>query len=399
MNPILRATLVLGAVLFVSVTFAGLCFTACSYSHFGISTGSWSGNFPEKAERTEVHELHLASGSTLRAHTPYGVIRVRASDDGTGSAHAVVRTQGKTVADAQARLGRARINVSESAAGTTLSIEFERDADLKGAEPTPSVDFEISVPAGVKLDLGSDSGDLVAETGPFGESRLVSSYGNLRIENVQGDAVLKSSSGNVSIARLSGGAADAQTDYGNVKISAVDGTAVRARTSSGNVRGQDLRAATIALDSDYGNINVTNATGKLSTRTSSGNIKLEGVQGALSVSTDYGRVDIDGIFDALTAHSSSGDVRVRAGSGSTVASAWKIDSSYGRVALQAPKDLSFDLDARTDYGDVDVGYAIELPAGSTTKKGPAIQGKVNGGGALVELKSSSGAVSVKPLDP
>jgi hypothetical protein len=91
-------------------------------------------------------------------------------------------------------------------------------------------------------------------------------------------------------------------------------------------------------------------------------------------------------------------VKVSAREGSVMAGDWSIDSDYGGVAFEAPRDLKFDLAAKTGYGTVDVDYAIELPAGSSTKRGSALNGKVNGGGRLVTIESSSGSVRVSPLD-
>ncbi len=384
-----RFVLVLAAVVFAGL----LGFAACVGTVLHYSTN----DAREMAERSEVRELHLSSGALVKVGTPFGKISVRTTESGGGSMHAVIRAYGATVEEARERLERARIAVDESSGGVSLALDFKRGETSRLGEQSPSVDFEVLVPAGVKLELASDSGTVTAEGGPFAESHLKSSYGSVRLENVHGDASVDSSSGAVSIAHQSGGRATAKTSYGKVDLSDIDATLLRAETSSGSVTAARIKAPTMELESNYGSIHVDSAAGKLSVRTSSGSVKVSNAEGGVDAKSNYGSVTVDGVLSSVSAHSSSGAVRVLAREGSTIETNWNIGSNYGRVALEAPQGVRFDLDAKTSYGSVDIGYAIELPPGSSTKKGSAIRGKVNGGGPLVTIESSSGSVSVAPI--
>jgi DUF4097 and DUF4098 domain-containing protein YvlB len=386
MRTVMRVAVLLAAVSLFSI----LGVAACVTTTYVVTAG----DFREKAERTDATELHLASGGRVRVETPYGKVHVRTTESGGGSLRALVTARGKSVEEAQARLERTQVKVDESGGGVAVSVAFKSDGS--SSEPSPSVDFELLVPHGVKLDLVSNSGSVTAEDGPFADARLRSSYGTVEVENVEGDATVESSSGAVSISNQRGGKAVAKTSYGPVTLEAIDATSLRAETSSGSMKARRLKASTIELASSYGSIQVDGADGRLIVRTSSGSVSIQDAKADVTAKSEYGAVEVDGVLKGVTVHSSSGSVTVTARAGSVIDDDWRIDSNYGRVTLEAPHDLKFDLDAKTSYGNVDVGYAIEVPPGSSTKKGSAIRGKINGGGPVVTLESKSGSVTVTP---
>jgi DUF4097 and DUF4098 domain-containing protein YvlB len=382
------------AILLVSICFFSIVGVAACVTTACVVTAS---DFREKAERTDTRELHLTSQSHVRVDTPYGKVHVRSTDSGGGSLRALVTTRGKSVEEAEKRLERAHVVIDEKDGDVTVSIEFKRDSGYVNAEPAPSVDIEMLVPEGVKLALASDSGSVSADGGPFAEARLKSSYGSVLVENVQGDATVESSSGAVAIKGQRGGRAVATTSYGKVTLEGIDASSLRAQTSSGSVSATNVHAPTIDLGSDYGAIHVDGVVGKLAARTSSGGIQVRNANADVSARSDYGSVAIEGVLKAVNAHTSSGNVKVSAREGSVISDDWRIDSDYGGVALEAPSGFKFDLAAKTAYGTVNVDYAIELPPGSSTRQGSALRGKVNGGGPLVTIESSSGSVRVSPL--
>lgn len=390
MNTVMRVAVLLVGICFFSLVGVAACVTTSC-----VVTAS---DFRQKAERNETHELHLTSQSRVRVDTPYGKVHVRSTESGGGSLQALVTTRGKTVEEAQKRLERVRVVIDEKNGDVAVSIEATHPEGSGWAEPSASVDIEMLVPTGVKLALASDSGAVSADGGPFAEARLKSSYGSVLVENVHGDATVESSSGAVAIKGQRGGRAVAATSYGKVSLADIDATALHAKTSSGYVSATNVKAPSIELESDYGAIHVDGVVGKLAVRTSSGGILVRNANAEVSARSDYGSVAIEGVLKAVNAHTSSGTVKVSAREGSVLADDWRIDSDYGGVALEATRDLKFDLAAKTAYGSVDVDYAIELPPGSSTRRGSALRGKINGGGRLVTIESSSGSVRVSPLD-
>src|SRR5262249_10114238 len=105
----------------------------------------------------------------------------------------------------------------------------------------------------------------------------------------------------------------------------------------------------------------------------------------------------DGVFPELVADTSSGDVSVRAGSGSSAKAPWKLSSSYGDVELAVPADLACDIDAKTSYGKVEVDVPLALAPGKTKQGGSAVRGKMNGGGTTIEIRCKSGDAKVTAI--
>jgi hypothetical protein len=133
---------------------------------------------------------------------------------------------------------------------------------------------------------------------------------------------LKSTSGDVKVAGLSGGA-DLKSSSGSIEVTGVGG-ALTMRSSSGSLEGQDLTATTV------------------STHSSSGSVDLEFAEAPRSVE----------------AEASSGDVAIRIPSGPET---YKVDSetSSGDERGEIRNDPSADrtIKAKTSSGDVTIEYS------------------------------------------
>lgn len=389
----------------------------------------------EVASRVETHELNLTSGENLRAETPYGNVTVRpATGTSGGRVRAEIQASGEDEAEANRRLSAVKLVIDEAGSGATLRLEVESESTRRKLGG-PTVTYEFEVPAGVRLELASSSGNVKVEKGAYGASTLKSSYGKVSVEGVTGDVTAESKSGDVNVAHVEQGSVTAKSGYGNVSVLDVNGTDVRVTSSSGNLRiervkGRELEAEsgygrldlrdvtveasakassksgdvtanhlaarTASLASGYGKVAIDGGSGALELKTSSGNISAAAVEAAVSAQTGYGSVSLDGVFTSLAAASSSGDVRVTARPKSSVGDGWSLSSKYGAVALTAPQDLGFVLSAKTGYGSIDVGYPIEIQPGGLGKDQKQLTGRVNGGGGTVKVETSSGNVAVKP---
>lgn len=394
-------------------------------------------NLREKATRTEAHTLALTGGNTLRVDVPAGDVRVRAvAGADHGELNAVVTARGTSVEDAHARLRQVKLVITTEADGPLVRVDPGDPASPSRTWAT--VDLSIDVPSGVKLQISSRSGDVAAQVGPFGPSTLESQYGDVVGENVAGDLRAETKSGDVAVNGSRGGDLEATSGYGSVRVAGIEcgratvhsgsgdvsfehatcreakidsnygnvtladvrsDAALEAASGSGNVRATRLTAARASLTSSYGDVSVSEATGVLALKSGSGDVSAKAVRSDVRAETNYGSVALDGMFTSLTAASKSGDVDVVAGAGSSVAGAWCLSSSYGDVSLLAPRDIAFELDARTGYGSIDVGYAMEVQPGSLAKNSKSIRGRVNGGTVGVRLETSSGDVAVRPSGP
>ena len=179
--------------------------------------------------------------------------------------------------------------------------------------------------------------------------------------------------------------ADLETAGGAIKVTGLKGT-LRAETAGGGLR-------------------FTNVTGPIDAETSGGGIRLEGCDGAANVRTSGGGIDVHTHRGDLTADTSGGGILVEgiAGnldaetSGGSIRAAWKtpptgacrLSTSGGGVSVTLPEKAAVDLDASTSGGDVRSDLAVD-----GTKRRDHVKGRVNGGGPLLELRTSGGNIRV-----
>ncbi len=113
-----------------------------------------------------------------------------------------------------------------------------------------TIDYEITAPSAVALNLHSGSGDVTAE----GLGRYISASsgsGNVRAHGVSGPAELQSGSGDIELTELSAGDVKARTGSGNVHIHGLNGGLI-ARSGSGDIDADGHLNGSASLESGSG---------------------------------------------------------------------------------------------------------------------------------------------------
>ena len=159
---------------------------------------------------------------------------------------------------------------------------------------------------------------------------------------------------------------------------------ISVRTVSGNLR----------LESGDGNITTDSMKGNIDIRTGDGNITGQGFDGSVSAQTGDGNMTVRGRFDVVSVHSGDGNVVVEAEKGSKITSRWKIDSGDGRIEVRVPPDLQANLNVRTGDGEISLGVPVQV-MGEISRT--SVQGKLNGGGGDLEVRSGDGSIRVTSL--
>jgi DUF4097 and DUF4098 domain-containing protein YvlB len=193
-----------------------------------------------------------------------------------------------------------------------------------------SIDFEVWVPRETNLKANSGSGDV-------------------SVENLK------------SMMTVS-------TGSGNVKVSSVDGD-VHANTGSGDV----------VLNGVSGNVNGETGSGNV-TVSMTGN-------GTVRLGTGSGDIEAKNVHGGLRAHTGSGNVHADG----DVTSDWTVETGSGDVSVSFPQSARFELAAQTGSGDIRVSRDVTV---NGTQNPHRMRGKVNGGGPLVQLQTSSGNINL-----
>ncbi|MEO3408472.1 DUF4097 family beta strand repeat-containing protein [Mucilaginibacter sp. CAU 1740] len=203
---------------------------------------------------------------------------------------------------------------------------------------------------------------------------------------------LNTSGGSIHLDNLTG-AQQFETSGGSLHLDKIAGN-VKGRTSGGSIHVSDSKD-NIDLQTSGGSIEANNCTGRIRLETSGGSLRLNSLKGDIKATTSGGSINgnkIDGDFVtgtsggsinltdlscSLDASTSAGSVHVQFLS---VGKSVKIDVSAGRVDLQLPSKQGLNLDVRADRVEANLGESF---TGNKDKE--RIEGKLNGGGALVEV--------------
>jgi len=154
----------------------------------------------------------------------------------------------------------------------------------------------------------------------------------------------------------------------------------------------------IEVDSINGNVDLTAGDGHSTAQglrgssrfhTGDGHIEARGLDGQVDASSGDGHINLEGRFDSLKIKTGDGSVTARAGSGSQVSSAWSIYTGDGSVDLEIPGDLRANIEASTHDGHISLGLPITVEGTFSSSR---IQGKLNGGGQAVTIRTGDGSI-------
>ncbi|MFN8050101.1 MAG: DUF4097 family beta strand repeat-containing protein [Acidimicrobiales bacterium] len=193
----------------------------------------------------------------------------------------------------------------------------------------------LEVPSGSTLDGTSAMGDFHVE-GELGTCTLKTSMGSLRLD-VTGELRAKTSFGDVTVDRVCGNA-DVSTSSGDVRLGEIDGTAV-VKNSNG-VTEVDHVAGDVRVKSSNGNVLIRRAGTGVNARTANGDVRVGEVAGGeVVVETATGELEV-GIAPGVAAWL---DLNTRFGS---------VRSNLGAADAPEETEGTVEVRARSSFGDI-----------------------------------------------
>ncbi|EAY29053.1 DUF4097 family beta strand repeat-containing protein [Microscilla marina] len=139
------------------------------------------------------------------------------------------------------------------------------------------------------------------------------------------------------------------------------------------------------LHSSDGNIMIKGLTNRQSLRTSDGDIKIMQVKGDIIARTSDGNITFEDVAGSIDLTTSDGSIH---GNLTELKNSLKARTSDGNIRIALPKQQGLDLDIR--------GESLNIPlqnfSGKATKK--RINGKMNGGGKLIQMRTSDGRIKL-----
>ena len=290
--------------------------------------------------------LQVSGSVNLQVETGTGSIDVRRGS--SNQVHVVGHIQASEwfSGDAEERVRRLENNPPIQQSGNDIRIGHIDDPDLKR---NLSVSYEITVPESTELRASSGTGEQ-------------------SISDINGPIEVTTGTGNLKLSRISSGVR-AHTGTGNIDIDGAN-SSVYARTGTGSIR-----AVSIA--------------GGFDGQTGTGNLTLDqSAPGSVRAQSGSGRLELRNVKGSLQAQAGRGDVRVEG----EATGGWVVHTGSGSVDLRLPENASFDLDANTGSGSINLAHPVTVQ-GSISRK--QVRGKVGGGGVPVEVQTGSGSIRIE----
>jgi len=280
-----------------------------------------------------------------------------------------------------------------------------------------AIEFVVRVPQRVRsVDLETSGGDVdVHNVG--GRVSIVSGGGSLYVDDVDGMVSGSTGGQDINVGTIESDARF-RTGGGKITIRKIKGN-LDAFTGGGAIfLGTGMRNA--SLESGAGDIHVTFCGGELKVQSGGGNLLLGDVGGPADIRTNGGNLQLRSAKGFVQAHTTAGDIELNGVPGAEASTevgsiVVKLEPSTGKM----PNSL-----LKTSTGDITVYLPANLPitvrASVTLGKNHAInsdlsginvvaegtdwnssliaEGKLNGGGPVLEVHTNNGSINFRRLN-
>jgi lia operon protein LiaG len=195
-------------------------------------------------------------------------------------------------------------------------------------------------------------------------------------EDLIADTSVSGASASTEIGGIQFGRLTVNSASGAVNITECTGSMLKIGVISGGVKAANLAFDSVEINCTSGGVSVDNVTGSVSVGSTSGAVRVSGVSGSVEINNTSGSATV------TQPHADLQPIRIH--------------NISGGIKVNLNPDAEFDLDANTTSGGFSSDFDITI-SGNLSKKvvGEDIAGKVNGGGASVELSTVSGGITVK----
>lgn len=295
--------------------------------------------------------FNVAEGGTLHLDHANGDIKLVTG--GTGVAVEITRkARGR---DAEKRLADHKITFAQNGNDVTITSDDDRDNWSHGLfnwSDDYDVQWNIRVPAHYNVDVST-------------------SGGSIDLADIGGTTIARTSGGDIETGRL-GGEATLKTSGGSINVAGGSGKLL-AHTSGGSIKIGDV-------------------SGPVEAKTSGGDIDLARIEGDVIARSSGGGITIEDAMGAVDANTSGGGIRARMSRQPRGDS--KLTTSGGGVTITLAPSIAVDLDARASGGGVTSDVPVTIQG---RQDDDSLQGRVNGGGPKLVLRSSGGGIKVRGL--
>jgi DUF4097 and DUF4098 domain-containing protein YvlB len=277
-----------------------------------------------------------------------------------------------------------------------------------------SEEFSIMVPREMALvKLETDGGNVDA-TGVSGRVEAESGGGSVHVDDIGGGVNAETGGGSIEVGRVSGDIG-LHTGGGSIEVHQADGK-VTAETGGGSVEIQNGAQGAV-IETGGGSIEVRHCNGRVKASTGGGGVDLGDVGGPVEIDTGGGSIHLTSAKGNVHAETGGGGIELfgvpsaqaQTGAGPITVKLVntggerrdsELETSAGDITVYIASDVALDVRASVDLAS---GHRItsEFPdihvqsEGDWGSKTISAEGKLNGGGPLLKVRTTTGDINFK----
>jgi len=349
----------------------------------------------------------LAAVKNLRVKVDMGSVVVRGGQQ--QGINYVVHTRSYSSSEQDARRQFESFKVTAYVKGDTAWIV----GDWQGRRPRKcSGEFTINVPRDMGwMKLETEGGNVDA-TGISGRVEAESGGGSMRLDDIGGGVSAQTGGGSISVGTISGDIG-LHTGGGSIQVRHANGKVV-AETGGGSVEIQS-GAQGASIETGGGSIEVRQCSGKVKASTGGGSIDLGDIDGPAEIDTGGGSIHLTSAKGHVSASTGGGGIelfgvpsaRAETGAGGIVVKLINtggerrdsiLETSAGDITVYIASDVAVTVRASVDLAN---GHRInsDFPDIHVTSEGNqwgpktlTAEGKLNGGGPVVKVHTTTGDI-------
>ena len=278
-----------------------------------------------------------------------------------------------------------------------------------------SGDFSVTVPREMALVKLETAGGNVDASGLAGRVEAESGGGSMKLDDIAGGASAETGGGSIDIGTVSGDLG-LRTGGGPIEVRHANGKVV-AETGGGSV---DIQAGAqgATIETGGGSVQVRQCNGKVKVSTGGGSVDLSDIGGPAEIETGGGSIRLTSAKGHVHAETGGGGIelygvpsaRAETGAGGITVKLVNtggernnsdLETSAGDITVYIANDVAINVRASVDMGNghhITSDFSDIRIASEGDKWGPktlTAEGKLNGGGPMLKVHTSSGDICFK----
>jgi DUF4097 and DUF4098 domain-containing protein YvlB len=352
----------------------------------------------------------LTTVKNLKVKVDIGSVRVEGGSQ--SSINYVIRNHSYSGSEDRARREFDSYKISAYVRGDTAWIV----ADWEGGRPHKfSGDFVVNVPREMEEIKIETEGGNVSTSGITGRVEAESGGGNIRFDDIGGAINAETGGGSIEVGNVASDVS-LQTGGGSIKVNSAKGK-IEAESGGGSVTiVSGLQGA--ILETGGGSIQVERCAGHVKASTGGGSIELGDIGGAVEMETGGGSIRLASAKGPVHAETGGGSIelngvpsaRAETGGGGIVAKFVasngehhdsQLETSAGDITVYLDSNVNISVRAsievanghniRSDFPDI----RVSSEGGDYGPKTVTAEGKLNGGGPVLKVSTTTGDISFR----